>query len=109
MATILKRKMAEIIANSIAQNVAKVKAYFSDATETDMLTTSASVEVDETNKCCYANVSFYVSTDNAKTITKIEFYDDVYNLLFVDDGNLTISLNAGTTNILEKLKISWTE
>jgi len=109
MAIILKRKMAEIIVNSIVQNVIKVKAYFSDTTETDILTASTSVEVDETNKCYYANVSFYVSTDNAKTIVKIEFYDSANNLLFVDDGNLTISLNAGTTNILEKLKISWVE
>jgi len=109
MAIILKRKMAEIIASSIVQNVTKAKAYFSDATETDMLTTSTSIEVDETNKCYYANITFYVTTDNAKTIVKIEFYDNTNNLLFVDNGNLTISINAGTTNILEKLKISWTE
>ena len=109
MAIILKRKMAEIIANSIVQNVTKAKAYFSDATETDILTASTSVEVDETNKCYYANITFYVTTDNAKTIVKIEFYDNANNLLFVDNGNLTISINQGTTNILERLKIGWIE
>jgi len=107
MAIALKQKIAEDIANLLASNVASVKVYFDDNSTLDLATTN-NTEHDQDNNCYYANISFTLDLATSKTITKIEFYNSNGDLLFIDNGNLSDSLNAGNNYIIRKLKISYT-
>ena len=106
MAIALKQKIAEDIANLLASNVASVKVYFDDNSTLDLATTN-NTEHDQDNNCYYANISFLISLTSSKTAVKYEFFNENGDLLFVDDGTLSESLNVGDNYVTRKLKISY--
>lgn len=106
MAISLKQKIAEEIANLLANKVYSVVVYFTDGTFLNATTTN-NAQFDEANNCYYANISFAISLTAAKTINKIEFYNANNELLFIDNGNIADNLNAGDNYITRKLKITY--